>query len=607
MPSNATLEPWLRPFLICVTLILVVVALYYAQEVLIPLAAACLLTLILSPLVVAFQHWGLGRVPSVVLAMLLALTVLGGIGFVVFVQVKTLATDLPQHEAELSEKLHSIRQMSKNSWMDGIYRTVNRVVSSDQTDSGIDGTEKPLPVREESSSFPIIKWVASPALQLLVSTILVLVFAGFMLIQREDLRNRFIRLLGNGSLTSMTKAADEAVRRISRFLLMQFILNSIFGVAVGGALWVIGVPYAALWGFLAGLLRYIPYIGTPIACALPALLTLAMVPGWTRPLLVLAVYLALEIVAYYVAEPLLYGRSVGVSTVALLVSAAFWGWLWGPIGLVLSTPLTACLAVLGKYMPQFEFLNILLGDEPVLEPHVSLYQRLLARDSDEAVELVEEFVQTHSPAELYDRVLVPALVLAKKSRGRGEYTADDEQYILQAYKDMLDELPTPSDHAEDGEPYDPSTPKVLILACPAHDEVDRIALLMFQHLLDGSRCRFEVLSVQKLAAEVVDQIERDEPAALFVASLPPGGLSHARYVCKRVRSRFPDLKILAGFWGLEGDADVLRRRLLEAGADHVGVTLLESRGQLLPFAQLHPHIERTTASTLQAIENAAAS
>jgi hypothetical protein len=417
-----------------------------------------------------------------------------------------------------------------------------------------------------------------------------------MLIQREDLRNRFIRLLGNGSLTSLTKAVDEGVRRISRFLLMQVILNSVFGVAVAAGLWLIGVPYAALWGFLGAMFRYVPYVGTPIACALPALLSLAMLPGWTRPLMVVGVFLGCDLIAYYVAEPWLYGKSIGVSAVALLISAAFWGWLWGPIGLVLSTPLTACLAVLGKFVPQFEFLNVLLGDEPVLEPHVSLYQRLLARDSDEAVDLVEEFARDHTPAELYDQVLIPALVLAKKNRDRGDYTEEDERYILEAYADMLDELPTPRDHTKAETAHDPAAPRVLVLACPAHDEIDRVALLLFQHLLGGSRCHFEVLSVQKLTAEVIDQIDHDEPAALFVANLPPGGLSHTRYLCKRVRTRFPDLKVLVGFWGLEGDSDVLRRRLVESGADHVGTTLLESRSQLLPHVQLHPHLEEAAVS-----------
>jgi hypothetical protein len=412
------------------------------------------------------------------------------------------------------------------------------------------------------------------------------VLVAFMLVKREDLRNRVIRLSGHGSLTSMTRALDDATSRISRFLLMQFLVNACFGVAVAVGLILIGVPYAALWGFLGACLRYIPYVGPWVACAFPLMLSLGVLPGFAPPFFVFGLFLILELGIANVVEPCLYGPSIGVSEVALLVAAAFWTWLWGPMGLVLSTPLTACLAVLGRYVPHLEFLAILLGDEPVLEPYAIYYQRLLARDQDEAAELVEESARARDPEEVFDTIFVPALSLARRNRERGQLSPADVDFIRDATAELLEEswLPQPIS-AEDGSRGAGEAPRITVFGCPARDELDELTLEMLERLLDQARCRFEVLSPEALTAEVLAKVGNDAVPAVCIGTLPPQSLAHARYLCKRLRGQFPKLKIVVGCWGWDGERNKLEQRLKDAGADQVATSLREARGQLVPLVQ----------------------
>ncbi len=273
-----------------------------------------------------------------------------------------------------------------------------------------------------------------------VSAGLVIVLVIFMLVQREDLRNRLIRLVGYGRLTFTTSALEEAGQRISRYLLMQTIINSSFGLTVGWVLYLIGIPYAVLWGFFAAGLRFIPYVGAFAATIMPSALSLAVFQGWLWPILVVGIFVALELICNMVLEPLLYAESAGVSGVALLVAVAFWTWLWGPIGLVLATPLTVCVVVLGKYLPRLDFIGVLMSDQPAMESNISYYQRLLAMDQAEAAEIVEEHLKNHPAEQIYDEILVPALISARSDRDLGRLTADGEQFIFRATREILDDL-----------------------------------------------------------------------------------------------------------------------------------------------------------------------
>ncbi|MGH8056959.1 MAG: AI-2E family transporter [Candidatus Entotheonellia bacterium] len=443
---------------------------------------------------------------------------------------------------------------------------------------------------------PSVLWQLPSLLEPLASAGLVIVLVIFMLLKHSDLRNRLIRLAGYSRLTTATKALDEAGQRISRYLLMQSIINGSFGVGVGLGLFLIGVPYALLWGFLAAVLRFIPYVGPALATILPGALSLAVFPGWWQPVMVIGLIALLELTNYLVLEPWLYGQSAGVSEVALLVAVAFWTWLWGPIGLLLATPLTVCLSVLAKYIPQLDFINILLGDEPVLELHTSYYQRLLAKDDDEAAQIVEVYVKTHALEDVYDDILVPALTAAKRDREQDTLTPEDMHFVVQATRAIIDDLglrqpqAPPSSAGASDTPGDETVaraaPKVRIVGCPARDEADALALQMFQHLLDLRRYELEIASPEMLTAEVVSLVEQQHVELICIAALPPGATASTRYLCKRLRARFPECKIVVGRWGSTGDSEANRALPLAAGADEVSMSLRESHNQVMQWGLL---------------------
>jgi predicted PurR-regulated permease PerM len=594
---------WLRVLVGFGSLVVVVAALYFAQEVLIPVVVAILLTFILGPLVTGLQHLHLPRLAAVLLVVALALSVLGVLGMVVYSQLEGLAIELPKRKPEIVQKIRDLKHSSKGSWLEVLWQTggdiVHEVEKGDQPTPAKQKTIKPVPVVPVTSSRPTyLLDVAHPALKLLLQTFLVIVLLIFMLMRREDLRNRLIRLSGEGSITSMTKALDDAASRLSRFLLVQLCINLSFGILAAVGLALIGVPYALTWGLLAGALRYLPYIGAYVGASLPLLVAALFLPTWTPVILTLALFLTLELVTANVVEPWLFGHSIGVSEVALLVAAAFWAWLWGPVGLVLSTPLTACLAVLGKYVPQLEFFDVLLGDEPVLTEPVRYYQRLLARDEDEAVQLVEDYHQKHCGGEVFDDVLLPALLLTTASRERGRLTEDDEAFILQTTRDVIEDLPNaerndPKCQSEAMQPWDTtSTGGVLVLGCPARHPADELALLMLEQLLDPAKCRLENLPSSTLASELLVRVEKDKPAAVCIASLPPHGLTYARYLCKRLRARFPELKLLVLSLGRKDEEERVAARMHDAGADQVPTSLSQCRDQLLPIVQLVAHQQK---------------
>jgi hypothetical protein len=428
----------------------------------------------------------------------------------------------------------------------------------------------------------------------------------FMLLERRELRDRVILLIGYRRMTATTRALDEAGERISRYLLMQSIINGSFGVAVGLGLFLIGVPYAVIWGSLAAALRFIPYLGAFVAALLPLALSLAVFPGWLQPALVVGLFVVLELVTSMVMEPWLYGQSAGVSQVALLIAVIFWSWLWGPVGLLLATPLTVCLIVLGKHLPALGFIVVLMGDRPVIEAKARYYQRLLARDQDEAADIVEAYVNTDGRESVYDTVLLPALYYAKQDRDRGLLSEGDAQFVGQATREILDvlvhEAPAPSERdTGDLSVSDPGADtRVRILGCPARDEADALALEMVRHLLDPARYWIELSGTGMLTAEVVAWVDLHRPALLCIGAVAPGGLSQARHLCKRLRSQCPELKIVVGRWGLHDEMDTDRQHLLAAGADHVETTVLDTQRALAQVALTlgRPALERVRGAEL---------
>ena len=592
------------------SVVLIIASLYWAQAILIPVALSILLTFLLSPVSGALERMGLGRIPSIIFIVVLTFSLLGGIGWIVTLQFGNLANELPKYTVNIRHKIADVRGTGKGGALEKVQKTVEEVKSeiqkSDTPPKAKEQSAHPVVVKaEESSTFWPIPLAVGSMVERFAGAGLVIVLVVFMLIQREDLRNRLIRLVGYGRLTVTTRALEEAGQRISRYLLMQTIINCSFGLAVGFALYLIGVPYAVLWGFFAVVLRFIPYVGPSAVAIMPSALSLAVFEGWLWPILVVGIFVALELSCNMILELLLYAESAGVSGVGLLVALAFWTWLWGPIGLVLATPLTVCVVVLCKYVPRMDFIGVLISDQPAMESNISYYQRLLAMDQAEAAEIVEEHLKIHPQEQIFDEVLIPALNYARRDRELGRLTEDGEQFVFRATREILEDLNSlkPQSSSELSDSSKTTTtdgnspvilPKVPILGCPALDEADELALLMFRQLLDSTRYEFEIMSDAMLTAEVVARIREKSPAMICIAALPPGGLAQTRYLCKRLRARFPDLKIAVGRWGI-GSED--SNSILLAGADKVGTTMIETREQMIQLSQISPHPEAQSGAT----------
>lgn len=605
--AKASVPQWQRAVVLLTgTVVGVVVfgALYWAQVVFIPIALAIFLAFLMNPLVRIVERRGLGRIPSVIVVVFLAALALGGLGLLIGGEVAALTARLPDYTANVREKIKSLRELGAGSerlgqMIEDVRGELNSKLLAKQEEgvsdkppmAGVGASGQPATVVVQPDKPSWLAWLPGylgSAMAFLVGLGLALILVVFMLLSREDLRNRFLRLVGNRRMSFTTKAVDEAGHRISRYLLMQLVVNGTYGLALSLGLWVLDVEHALLWGFLAAVLRYLPYIGPWIAALFPVSISLAMSESWFQPLAVMGLFVVLELVSNNVMEPWLYGHSMGVSAVAQLVSAAFWTFLWGPIGLVLSAPLTVCLLVLGKHVPHLGFLEVLLGDEPALAPDVTYYQRLLARDQDDAAQLVLEHAKASPPEQIYDDLLVPALTYARRDRERDEITEADEQFILQGTREIMEDLgerrsaaalaDTAASSPDGAEA--PAPPRLHLLVCPARDEVDRLAAEMLRLLLDPARWEVEVAAVETLTTELVNALAEEGPALVCIAALPPGGLAHTRYLCKRLRARFPGMQILVGRWGLTGNIEANREQLREAGADQLATTLLETRSHL---------------------------
>jgi AI-2E family transporter len=382
---------------------------------------------------------------------------------------------------------------------------------------------------------------------------------------------------------------------------MQSLINGSFGTAIGIGLFFVGVPYALLFGVLAALLRFVPYVGAWLAASLPVVMALAVFPGWTQPFEVIALFAAVELTIYLAIEPFLLGHSAGVSPLALLITLAFWTWLWGPIGLVLGTPLTVCLVALGKHVPSLRFIVILFGDEPVVSPDVAFYQRLLRGDEDEAQLVLEEYVKTHPLPEAYERVLLPALCRARGDAARGAIMEDDAVAIAQMTARIIDELDdtvllAARERDEPGAAAETrAADRLPVLACPARDELDAVALRMFALVAAAAHVEVDVTSPRLLAAELTELVRTREPAVVLVGSIPPGGVAHSRYVIKRMRAQFPDVGIVAARWSAPAD-DEARAQLIDAGATDVATSLSQARDLVLQYRRVRVHPARSPAA-----------
>jgi hypothetical protein len=406
-----------------------------------------------------------------------------------------------------------------------------------------------------------------------------------MLVKREDLRNRLLRLVGLDHLTIMTKALDDAAQRVSRYLLMEFLVNACFAALIGTALYFIGVPNPALWGVLAGLLRVVPYVGIVAAAALPIILSLAVFDGWLPPVLVFVSFAGLEVIVSNLVEPWLYGAHTGISALALLVTTVLWTILWGPAGLILSTPLTVCAVVLGRHFPQLSFLHILLGDDEVLEAEAQLYQRLLARDQLEARGIVDTFLKENSLIELYDSVLIPALSLAEQDRHNGTIDATREEFFFLSINEMIAEFSEfPPEGGASQQPGGGlvSAPAAAhtegrILLVPAHDQADEVTAAMLAQVLEQNGWITLLCPLSASPLEMLTSLQPCPEDIICISALPPYAFAPARKLCRKIRERYPKVKLAVGIWGLKGDTEKAHARFERTQPDR----LLTSFGQAI--------------------------
>jgi predicted PurR-regulated permease PerM len=589
-----------------VAAVVVIATLYFARIVFIPLALALLLSLVLSPPVAFLEKIKLPRALAIFLVVILMVGLMGLVGWKTSQQFVDLTDQLPSYRETLEDKIRSLKgpgSQSLNKASDTV-KELSKEISAVSPGSvaPTNQTKKSAPPPGSSAARPMAVELVAPANPLesvenllgpLGNAGVVILFTVFILAGREDLRNRLIRLAGGGRLNMMTQALDEATQRINRYLFLQLLVNSGYGLIVFAALHFIGIPNSALWGLAAGVLRFLPYIGAPLAAVMPILMSLAVFPGWQHALATAGLYLILEIIVANIVEPLLYGAHLGLGPLAILVAAVFWTLIWGFPGLVLATPLTVCLVVMGRYVPRLSFLNVLLGDEPVLPPHAQYYQRLLATDQNEARQVLEQHFKENNLEELYSTVLIPALSLAEQDRHRNELDEEKQNFIYQSTREIIEELAdtAPAQIAEGASEESSGSSRgdfdetggLDVLCVPARDDADDVVAMLLAQLLERQGHRAQGIAIGTIA-EMVAQVAELNPAVVCISALPPFAMNHARALYAKLRAHSPDLKIAVCLWHFEGDAEKAAIRLKLSKGHEVFTTL----PQILKHIALQP-------------------
>ncbi len=565
----------------------VIGALYFGREMFIPLALAVLLSFALSPIVVALRRFRVPRAPAVLLVVVLAFTVIATLGTIMGRQLAELAAELPRYEVTLRSKIQGLQgppgapagviERAAEA-LEGLSRELERKQPDKQTTPSERSSEtesKPIPVEIHNPPPKPLEYyhnLISPMLEPLARMGLVVLLVGFILMQREDLRDRFIRLFGGDDFERTTTAMTDAAERLSRLFLTLTVMNIIYGAAMGVALWVIGIPNPILWGILAGLMRYVPYIGSVIAALFPVLLAAAVDPGWSMFAITLAVYVIGEFTMGQILEPWLLGTSTGLTPLAVIASASFWTWLWGPIGLLLAIPLTVCLIVLGRHVPQLNFLYVMLGDQPALTPSQRFYQRLLAGDIDEITFDAEKFLKKDTLINYFDVVAVPALVLAQADAKRGRFTPDrmnEMQEMIAELIDELDDYDLGSAKKKDDKKNDPDeaepdppvlTPETLkedwrgeapVLSIAMRNPLEHAAAGILAHLVRKHGIGVQLLEAQALTPTAMTNLDLESARVAVLSNLDSApSEAYERFLIRRMRRRQPDLPIWIGTWGI---------------------------------------------------------
>jgi predicted PurR-regulated permease PerM len=602
---------------------MIVTTLYFGREILVPIALAILLSFVLAPLVGLLQRVRVPRGLAVVSVVIVAFALIFAMGSLLATQLTQLAGDLPRYQSTMSEKIQSFRETTAGRGTleraSGMLKDLSKELDKPKDaasalgQSSILGSRTPAPlapvpveVREpDPGALESLRSLISPLLHPLATTGIIVIFVIFILLQREDLRNRLIRLAGSHDLQRTTAALDDAAARLSRLFLIQLVVNGAFGVVIGVGLWLIGIPSAVLWGILAAVLRFVPYIGAFIAAAFPLALSVAVDPSWAMLLWTLALFLVVEPIVGHIIEPMVYSHSTGLSPVAVVASATFWTALWGPIGLVLATPLTVCLVVLGRHVERLEFLDVMFGDRPALSPPEIFYQRMLAGDPTEASEKAEEFLKERPLSSYYDEVALKGLQLAQADAERGALTQERLTKIRDAVGEFVSNV---ADH-EDRPPakiitttdaealsavesvgeHAPSLPVLNkdelppewrgehpVLCVAGRSLIDEAAAIMLGQLSTSHGLTARVEGADALSTTNVFRLDTTGVAIVCLVYLDPSGPVHMRYSVRRLRRKLPKATIVLGCWMKDIDSAALEQIRDSAKADLVAASLGEA-------------------------------
>lgn len=595
---------------------LIVTTLYFGRDVFVPVALSILLSFVLAPLVHALQAFRVPRAISVIGVVLLAFSIIFVIGGVIATQMTQLAGELPRYESNMRAKIQSLRgTAAANNTLEraaDVLQDLSKELNKPKEPSsartaaptanslpGQDARPIPVEVRQPPpTALESIAALISPLLHPLMTSGIVIIFVIFTLLQREDLRNRLIKLAGSHDLQKTTVALNDAAERLSRLFLSQLALNSAFGLVIGTGLWFIGVPSAVLWGILAGILRFVPYIGVFIAAVFPLLLAVAVDPGWSMLLWSAALFVIVEPLVGQVIEPLLYGRSTGLSPLAVVVSATFWTALWGPIGLVLATPLTICLVVLGRHVENLKFLEVMFGDRPALSPSELFYQRMLADDPAEALDNAEQFLKERPLAAYYDEVALKGLKLAQADLDRNALDTLHLQRIRDSVIELVRELDDHEDQPqkrvtqdveaaaavdsiEDPRVYDfPVLAKdkltthwrgeAPVLCIAGRTGLDEAVAVMLAQILSKQGIGTRLEGVDVLSSANILRLETKGIVMVCVSFLNTSSIAQMRFTIRRLRRKLPGVVIVLGSWNAEADSTVLADAVK---ADGVALTL----------------------------------
>ncbi|HTM47188.1 MAG TPA: AI-2E family transporter [Bryobacteraceae bacterium] len=574
-----------------------IAVLYFAREVLIPLTLAITLSFLLTSPVSWLQKLRLNRVAAVLLVIALTLSAATATAWIVGAQFIAIVNELPRYQQNIHNKLEALRA-NKSGALSRAAKNINDIgkeISSPvppETGSETAASRKPgarpaakveVVERPKDTFQYLYEWL-HPFFRFLGTLGVIVIFSTFMLINREDLRNRILRLAGLSQLRTVTQAFDDATCRISRFLRMQFVVNTGFAALISLGLFLIGLPSPALWGVVAGLFRLVPYVGILIASTLPLVLSLAVFDGWTHPLMVFALFAVTEILVANFIEPLVYGSHTGISALALLVATVFWAMLWGPAGLLLSAPLTVWALVIGRHVPGLSFLHILLGDEPALGADAQLFQRLLAMDQQEARDVVDQFLKDKPLVEAYDRLFVPALAMAEQERHKGALDPAREQFIYLSLAEIVAEL---SNGKGEPEAAVAANPAGRVLCFAAADQADELVADMLAQLVEqtGRVC------ITFPAGQTPDPSDLQPDDVLFISALPPFAFPYARALFQKLRRRFPKTGVAIGIWGFGGDVEKLRDRFDRDRPNGIVTSLQDALDRITgsaPAADSHP-------------------